>query len=498
VLGLLETALDTSLPARGLLARGITFCQLVPMRSIPFKVVCLIGMNDEAFPGRSSTLGFDRMSERGARRPGDRSRRDDDRYMMLEALLSARQRLIATYVGRGVHDNHVVPPSVVVGELIDAIKQGFVSSEPNADVEEQLCVVHRLHAFSPRYFGSDGDNRMFSFARHYCEGARALGAARSDPPLLAGRLPESPLTELTIEELIEWLTKPIASFLKQRLGLYLGDDLEPLPSREPLTLSKLDEWQLGTDLLRYALRGAELHELWPVMRAGGALPLGAVGRVEYEALLPGVAGLARTAREDRAGGKLEPLAVSFDAGGVRITGTLHGLWPRGHLCASYSKIGKRFEFAHFIRHVVLNCALAREPRPGYPERSIVVARPEGEGDVVRVELGKLDDPESVLSGWLALVREARCRPLPFVYEVGRAHADACAQAAPGADPDALRNTALRAARTEFEKDFGAGNDAYIKLVYPELDALLAEGGRFGFHAITASLFDPFFACRRRA
>src|SRR5207302_1474313 len=105
VLAQLERALDQGLPARGLLARGITFCQLVPMRSIPFKVVCLLGMNDEAFPGRDAALGFDRMREPGARRAGDRSRRDDDRYMLLEALLGARERLIITYIGRGVHDN---------------------------------------------------------------------------------------------------------------------------------------------------------------------------------------------------------------------------------------------------------------------------------------------------------------------------------------------------------------------------------------------------------
>jgi exodeoxyribonuclease V gamma subunit len=511
VLGQLESLLDASLPARGLLARGITFCQLVPMRSIPFKVVCLIGLNDEAFPGRSNALGFDRMSERGERRAGDRSRRDDDRYMMLEALLSARQQLIATYVGRGVHDNHVVPPSVVIGELIDAVKQGYVlpdagparagdgvdaARDAERAIEQHLCVVHRLHAFSPRYFDARGDARLFSFARHYCEGAQALGGARSDPPLLAGRLPDTPLTEITIEELIEWLTKPIASFLKQRLGLYLGDDLDPLPSREPLTLSGLDRWQLGTDLLGFTLRGADLAELWPAMRARGTLPLGAVGRVEYEELLPEIDALARIAAADRAGAKLEPLAVSFDLEGVRITGTLHGLWPGGQLCSSYSRIGRRFEFAHFIRHVVLGCALAREPHRDYPERSVVVARPADKADaLVRVEFSKLADPLALLSDWLVLLREARCRPLPFVYEVARAYADAAARAAPGVDPDARHSAALSKARKEFDDGFGAKNDAYVNLVYPELEALIDEPGGFGFHEVANRLFGPFFASR---
>jgi len=130
----------------------------------------------------------------------------------------------------------------------------------------------------------------------------------------------------------------------------------------------------------------------------------------------------------------------------------------------------------------------------------VVARPEhkDEGDAVRVEFAKLDDPDAVLREWLALVREARCRPLPFVYEVGRRYADECVEAKPGADPEVIHNAAKREASKEFASEFGAQNDPYIKLVYPDIDALLAPSDRFGFRSITRALFDPFFTCRRRA
>ena len=40
---------------------GVTFCAMLPMRSIPFKVVCLVGMNTDAFPRKAQTLGFDLM-----------------------------------------------------------------------------------------------------------------------------------------------------------------------------------------------------------------------------------------------------------------------------------------------------------------------------------------------------------------------------------------------------------------------------------------------------
>lgn len=72
----------------------------MPMRSIPFKVVCLLGMNDGVYPRQLAPLGFDLMSQKPRR--GDRSRRDDDRYLFLEALISAQQTLYISYIGRSI------------------------------------------------------------------------------------------------------------------------------------------------------------------------------------------------------------------------------------------------------------------------------------------------------------------------------------------------------------------------------------------------------------
>ena len=110
--------------ARGFLSGGITFCEMVPMRAIPFRVVCLLGMNGEAFPRVRRPLGFDLVAQRPRR--GDRSSREDDRYLFLEALLSARDRLLITYVGQSIRDNTELPPSVVVSELLDALGESFV------------------------------------------------------------------------------------------------------------------------------------------------------------------------------------------------------------------------------------------------------------------------------------------------------------------------------------------------------------------------------------
>jgi exodeoxyribonuclease V gamma subunit len=496
----LERALDRRLPARGLLSGGITFCQLVPMRSIPFKVVCLIGMNDEAFPGQSSHLGFDRMAARGQRRPGDHSRRDDDRYMFLEALLCARKRLIISYVGRGIHDNRVQPPSVVVGELLDAVTQGF-TSEPVAGtagplrrleaIEHRLCTVQRLHAFSPSYFAADPKSRLFSYATHYREAASQFGQLRPERRLVQQPLQtQSELRELTLDELVAWISLPIRTFLRRELGVYLDDRLEPLPEREPIVADGLDRWQFGNDLLQLMLGGTPAAQLLPAMVGRGVLPLGTVGELAYQRALPGVQALAELVAKHRRGDRLDPLMVDLELDGVHLTGRLDDLWPGAHLCVSYSNFGKRFELGHFVRHVVLGCVLAQRPRTEYPRRSVVIARTGDGGGAGEVEFAPLSDPRVALAELLELVRMARRFPLPFEHETARTYANSFY-----ADASHNAQQALSAVRKSFESSYDSHMDAYVRAAYPDLDSLTAASEPLCFERLAERLFGPFFAVR---
>ena len=147
----LQQLLDQGEQRGGFLTGGVTFCALQPMRSIPARIICLVGMGDQDFPRPSQSPGFDRMAH--DRKCGDRSTRDDDKYTFLEALISARERLYLSYVGRSAIDNAEIPPSVLVSELLDYLDQAFVfPNQKNA--REWIVIEHRLHAFSPRYFST--------------------------------------------------------------------------------------------------------------------------------------------------------------------------------------------------------------------------------------------------------------------------------------------------------------------------------------------------------
>jgi exodeoxyribonuclease V gamma subunit len=107
----------------------VNFCTLMPMRAIPFRVVCLLGMNDGDYPRAQPPLDFDLMAS--DYRPGDRSRREDDRYLLLEALLSARDQLYVSWVGRSIRDNSERPASVLIGQLRDHLAAGWQLANAN-------------------------------------------------------------------------------------------------------------------------------------------------------------------------------------------------------------------------------------------------------------------------------------------------------------------------------------------------------------------------------
>lgn len=177
-------ALDQGRLNQRFLAGAVNFCTLMPMRAIPFRVVCLLGMNDGDYPRAQPPLDFDLMG--GDYRPGDRSRREDDRYLLLEAVLSAREQLYISWVGRSIRDNSERPPSVLVGQLRDHLAAGWQTVD-DSDLLDGLTVVHPLQPFSARYFlpSFRGDDAGGSAAGDAAGGA--MGGTASASSLTGNR-----------------------------------------------------------------------------------------------------------------------------------------------------------------------------------------------------------------------------------------------------------------------------------------------------------------------
>ena len=275
---------------RGGLLRGVvTFARLAPARSLPYRMLCLIGMNDERFPRREAGLSFDLA--RAKPQPGDRSRREDDRHLFLETLLAARDRLHVSYTDRSLRDNAALQASVVVEELLDYALDVLVGPNAGADLRgrarKALVVQHPLQPFSPRQFRPD-DPRVFSYDTDWLPAAQARGTGvELARPLCAAPLPPASHTpaneprEIDLAELESCLRQPARWFLRQRLNVFFEKENAAPDDSEPFQLAS--DFALDREWLDRLLLAQANDEWQQLLRARGQLPLGVLGALSFEA-----------------------------------------------------------------------------------------------------------------------------------------------------------------------------------------------------------------------
>ena len=257
---------------------GITFCGMKPLRGVPFKVICLMGMQEQAFPRRKTSAEFDSM--RNAWRHGDPDPAMEDRYLFLETLLASRQQLIISYTGRDIRKNDEIPPSVVVQELMDYIKTRYEPSRP-------IITEHPLQAFSLKNYGADGmnkerDPKVISFDKWWL----AIGSAiqkhqrpskREQWPNIKLDLPDNFSRDITINQLASFLAQPIKHFIQKRLNLYDPSD-NTMQDDEPFKLDGLQTWGIRNHLIKSWLEGDNQPQQQQLM-AEGLLPHGPYGNI---------------------------------------------------------------------------------------------------------------------------------------------------------------------------------------------------------------------------
>ena len=321
---------DTRAP---LLTGGVSIGRMVPMRLLPFRVICLLGMDDGEFPRRDPAAGLNRLTaELGSdqRRIGDRSTRDDDRFLFLQLFAAAQDVFYLSYQGADPRDGSAREPSVLVSELLDAVTQQHA---PKARAGEALVVHHALQPFAPAAFGA-GDARRFSYRKQWWQAAAQPEQRRvALPPWFTGEALDAPAPETTLalHTLRRFLQAPAETFLRQRLGLRLAEvdalegDVEPLlaPGRG-----------LGKQLLQRAvfeaqLRGDDDATAHALLRARGLLPSGPLGRRTLQQVRDEVAEYAQAFKAWRGDAVAESPRLEVEINGVTVHGRVGDVYPHG-------------------------------------------------------------------------------------------------------------------------------------------------------------------------
>ena len=464
------------------LSGGVTFCSLLPMRSVPFRVVALVGMGVDRFPRSELRPAFDRMAAEP--RPGDRSAREEDRTLFLEAMLSARDHLHISWVGRSIRDNQELPPSVVVSELRDWLDEAFT---PLGDALDKLETDHPLQPFSPDYF--DASTPLLSTSEPYARGALAsLGAREAPPPFLAHALPVEAASDgpVDLRELSRFLQHPAQALVEGRLGIRPPRELEPLSDREPLLPGGLERYQIAQPLLAPAIRGVALEELWGALRASGQLPAGVTGRCVFEELAPLVADVAEAVRPLLEGEALEPVAAHVELPAGAVHGWLSSLWPGGQVLYRFAKLQAKHELDAWVRHLVL-CAAAHDA-PLLPTRTLLVGRHPRMRRAIVVAFDPVADAVDRLSELTGLLERGRHELVPLVPTASMAYVRA--------RQSRRDSESWRVNLAQQRVDDLAAEDAAWGLALRGAPPLVARSsGDDGFCGVARRVFEPLLEAR---
>jgi exodeoxyribonuclease V gamma subunit len=461
----------------GYLTGGITFCALKPMRSIPAKIICLLGMNDRAFPRPSARLSFDLMEQDP--RLGDRSSREDDRYLFLETLLSARERLYVSYVGQSIRDNSESPPSVLVSELMDYIEQGFEGASHDV-IAAHVLTRHRLQAFSSAYFSG---GRLFSYSRENLQASQAVHLARSAPaPFISSPLaePEAERRQLSLQTLAEFLRHPARFLATQRLGIHLLSDGGALEEREPFAIDNLDGYLLKEELLERRLADLSVPNPGQLIRASGLLPAGIAGDICYAQLDRDVEVFFKQIQPYKPKNFDPPVSFDLRVGDFLISGHFSRITSDGLLFYRPATIKPKDLLRAWVEHL-LWCAINRGERPA---KTVVL------GTKSLWNIAPVAEPLPVLEQLLQLYWTGLSQPLKFFPESSYAFAKAELKAGIGKVGKTVRQPLDFAEEKWSGNDFGTPGeceDAYFTLFFKD-GAVLDED----FQERARTVFDPFF------
>ncbi|MDB4838198.1 exodeoxyribonuclease V subunit gamma, partial [Marinomonas sp.] len=435
---LLTPLLQESQGGQRFLAGRVNFCTLMPMRSVPFKVICVLGLNEGDYPRSVAPMGFDLMV--GHYRSGDRSRREDDKYLFLEALMSARECFYISYVGRSIQDNSEKNPSILVSELLEYIGQSCAYEEdlplPPEKAQqcllEKLVVEHPLQPFNGAYYWSgeanetlSNDHRLYSYDEQWLP---VLLTSQQFTPqnLTPQNLTSQKITpegqesvqafsaldrldlsnhNLALDEISRFMNHPARYFTQRRLKAFLSLREEDEFEDEPFALDGLAGYQLRESLLSAMLEDNETNFL-EQLSLTGALPYGAIGRLSLQknrdscrqllGVLNGY-GLDETV----------PMEVAFSLDDFHLQAWLP--MASSHIRLSYrvGDVSSHQKMTAWIEHLALSAK-------GTPKRHCLINLTKNKG-IVTQEFLPLPPKEAQqhLSTILALLQEGLCLPLPL-------------------------------------------------------------------------------------
>ena len=393
----------------------LTVCTMVPMRSVPHRVVCLVGLDDGVFPRLGVVDGDDAL----ARDPmtGERDIRSEDRQLLLDAIGAATEKLVITYTGANEYSGQRKPPAVPLVELLDTLD--ITTPEK---VRDRVLVEHPLQPFDVRNVtpGALGmpSGQPFTFDPTALTAAKVATGHREERPRLIGHpLPPLPPDDVALDDLIGFFKDPVKGFFRA-LDFTLPWDVDAVEDAMPVEIDALQEWKVGDRMLDDMLRGMKPDDARAAEWRRGSLPPGKLGWRKATDICVQVDALATAAKRHRT---QEPHAhdVDIDVGsGRRVTGTVPRLYGDRMVAVNYSKLDGRHLLESWIRLVALTAQY-----PGREWTAVCIGRPKKSGPPKERLLGPPEAAVDLLRDLVAMYDAGRREPIPLPLKTSYAWAE---------------------------------------------------------------------------
>ncbi|CAM4437922.1 Exodeoxyribonuclease V gamma chain [Mycobacterium basiliense] len=392
----------------------LTVCTMVPMRSVPHRVVCLVGLDDGLFPRHSVPDGDDVLARDP--RTGERDVRSEDRQLLLDAIGAATETLVITYTGADEHTGHPRPPAVPLAELLDALDQTAA-----APVRDHVIVRHPLQPFDRKNVipGALLPGKPFTFDPAALAAAEAAGGRRCTPmAFITDRLPEPPITDVTLADLLDFFKNPVKGFFRA-LDFTLPWDVDTVEDAMPVEIDALRAWLVGDRMLRDIVHGMHPDTAANAEWRRGTLPPGRLGVRKAKEIRDRARDLALVALRHRTA---ESDAHDVDVelgGGRRVTGTVAPVFGSRMVSVTYSKLAPKHVLPSWIGLV----ALAAQ-QPGRPWAAVCIGRGKSRNRIATRMFAPPPDPVAVLRDLVFLYDAGRREPLPLPLKTSCAWAEA--------------------------------------------------------------------------
>ncbi|HUH68678.1 MAG TPA: exodeoxyribonuclease V subunit gamma [Mycobacterium sp.] len=392
----------------------LTVCTLVPMRSVPHRVVCLVGLDDGVFPRLNVPDGDDVLARDP--RTGERDIRSEDRQLLLDAICAATETLVITYTGNDEHTGHPRPPAVPLAELLDGLDQ-----TTQTPVRGRILTRQPLQPFDRKNVkpGALIPGKPFTFDPTALAAAAAASGTRCLPkPFISGPLPARPAADIALADLLDFFKDPVKGFFRA-LDCTLPWDVDSVEDAMPVEIDPLEEWMVGDRMLRDMLRGMHpdtaAHAEW----RRGTLPPGRLGVRKAKEIRDRARELARVALQHRTiDGEAHDVDVDL-GGGRRLAGTVTPVFGEHTVSVTYSKLAPKHVLASWIGLV----ALAAE-KPGREYRALCIGRGKSKNRIAQRLFAPPPNPVDVLADLVALYDAGRREPLPLPLKTSCAWAQA--------------------------------------------------------------------------